>query len=172
MGEQELPDNETEAAMLAAAKQVFGNQPIPFEADFFADLGGHSLLAAPVRRRRARGARLAAITLQDVYTRRTLRAMSEAPDRSAAGGVGTQMAVRDLGFVAPPLLRRILCGTAQAIALPFVIALATSQWLGIFVTYLLLTGGSLGFFGEIAVLLLVISASTPSPPASRSAPNG
>ena len=153
-GEQELPDNETEAAMLAAAKQVFGNQPIPFEADFFADLGGHSLLAARFVGAVREAPALAAITLQDVYTRRTLRAMSEALIERT-GGVGTQMAVRDLGFVAPPLLRRILCGTAQAIALPFVIALATSQWLGIFVTYLLLTGGSLGFFGEIAVLLLV-----------------
>ncbi|WP_244478892.1 Pls/PosA family non-ribosomal peptide synthetase [Methylobacterium sp. Leaf106] len=153
-GEQELPDNETEAAMLAAAKQVFGNQPIPFEADFFTDLGGHSLLAARFVGAVREAPALAAITLQDVYTRRTLRAMSEALIERT-GGVGTQMAVRDLGFVAPPLLRRVLCGTAQALALPFVIALATSQWLGIFVTYLLLTGGSLGFFGEMAVLLLV-----------------
>ena len=45
-GEQEPPANETEAALVAAAKQVFGNQPIPLEGDFFADLGGHSLLAA------------------------------------------------------------------------------------------------------------------------------
>ena len=71
------------------------------------------------------------------------------------GGAGAQAAIRDLSFVAPPLLRRALCGFAQAVALPFVIALATSQWLGIFVTYLLLTGGSLGFFGELGVLLLV-----------------
>ena len=65
------------------------------------------------------------------------------------------MALRDLSFAHPPLLRRALCGLAQAIVLPFVIALATAQWLGIFVTYLLLTGGGLGFFGELAVMLLV-----------------
>ncbi|MFD0936304.1 Pls/PosA family non-ribosomal peptide synthetase, partial [Methylobacterium trifolii] len=68
---------------------------------------------------------------------------------------GTEAAIRDLSFEAPPLLRRALCGLAQAVALPIVIALATSQWLGIFVTYLLLTGGGLGFFGELGVLLLV-----------------
>ena len=45
-GEQEEPANETEAALLVAAKRVFGNQAIPFGADFFTDLGGHSLLAA------------------------------------------------------------------------------------------------------------------------------
>ena len=152
--EQAEPENETEAALLAAAKQVFGNQPIDLAGDFFTDLGGHSLLAARfVSAVRAVPA-LAAITLQDVYGRRTIRAMSEALI-ARTGGVGAEAAVRDLAFAPPPLLRRALCGLAQAAALPFVIALATSQWLGIFVTYLLLTGGGLGFFGEMAVLLAV-----------------
>ncbi|HYF56930.1 MAG TPA: amino acid adenylation domain-containing protein, partial [Salinarimonas sp.] len=47
---QEMPANETEAALLVAAKRVFGNQAIPFEADFFTELGGHSLLAARMKR--------------------------------------------------------------------------------------------------------------------------
>src|SRR3954452_9994720 len=34
-GEQEDPQNETEAALLVAAKRVFGNQALPFDADFF-----------------------------------------------------------------------------------------------------------------------------------------
>ncbi|WP_455957460.1 Pls/PosA family non-ribosomal peptide synthetase [Methylorubrum aminovorans] len=153
-GEQEAPDNETEAALLAAAKTVFGDGPIGLEADFFSELGGHSLLAARfVGAVRATPA-LAGITLQDVYTGRTLRAMA-ASLIERTGGVGAQTAIRDLSFTPPPLLRRALCGLAQAAALPFVIALATSQWLGIFVTYLLLTGGGLGFWGELGVLLLV-----------------
>ncbi|KAB1069523.1 Pls/PosA family non-ribosomal peptide synthetase [Methylobacterium planeticum] len=156
-GEQEPPANDTEAALLAAANQVFGAQPIPLEGDFFADLGGHSLLAARFVSAVRESPALAAITLQDVYARRTLRAMSEALiERN--GGAGSEAAIRDLSFAAPPLLRRALCGLAQAVALPVVIALATSQWLGIFVTYLLLTGGSLGFFGELGVLLLVYIA--------------
>lgn len=153
-GEQEPPENETEAALLTAAKQVFGNQAIPFEADFFTDLGGHSLLAARFVGAVREAPALAAITLQDVYAKRTLRAIAEALIERT-GGAGTQMALRDLSFAHPPLLRRALCGLAQAIVLPFVIALATAQWLGIFVTYLLLTGGGLGFFGELAVMLLV-----------------
>ncbi|UMY16363.1 amino acid adenylation domain-containing protein [Methylobacterium organophilum] len=153
-GEQEPPENETEAALLAAAHQVFGNQPIGFEADFFADLGGHSLLAARFVGAVREIPALAGITLQDVYAKRTLRSMAQALIERT-GGVGAQAAIRDLGFVAPPLLRRALCGLAQAVALPFVIALATAQWLGIFVTYLLLTGGSLGFWAELGVLLLV-----------------
>ncbi|WP_375410248.1 Pls/PosA family non-ribosomal peptide synthetase, partial [uncultured Methylobacterium sp.] len=153
-GEQEPPGNETEAALLAAANQVFGNQAIPFEADFFTDLGGHSLLAARFVGAVREAPALAAITLQDVYAKRTLRAIAEALIERT-GGAGTEMAVRDLSFAPPPLLRRALCGLAQAAALPFVIALATAQWLGIFVTYLLLTGGGLGFFGELAVMLMV-----------------
>ncbi len=83
---------------------------------------------------------LAGITLPDVYAKRTLRAMADALIERT-GGVGAEAAVRDLSFEPPPLLRRALCGLAQAVALPFLIALATVQWLGIFVTYLLLTGG-------------------------------
>jgi hypothetical protein len=43
---QEEPQNETEAALLAAAQKVLPPQSIPFDADFFTDLGGHSLIAA------------------------------------------------------------------------------------------------------------------------------
>ncbi|KQP73429.1 peptide synthetase [Methylobacterium sp. Leaf111] len=153
-GEQEPPRNETEAALLAAANRIFGNQAIPFEGDFFADLGGHSLLAARFVGAVREVPALAAITLQDVYGQRTLRAMADTLI-ARTGGAGTEMAIRDLSFPAPSLKRRFLCGLAQAAALPFVIALATAQWLGIFVTYLLLTGGGLGFFGELGVLLLV-----------------
>jgi non-ribosomal peptide synthetase-like protein len=153
-GEQEAPGDETEAALLAAAHRVFGNQAIPFEADFFADLGGHSLIAARFVSAVREAPALAAITLQDVYAQRTLRAMAAALV-ARTGGMGAAAAVRDLSFAPPPLARRFLCGLAQAIVLPFVIALATSQWLGIFVTYLLLTGGGMGFFGEMAVLLAV-----------------
>ncbi|MDP4021817.1 amino acid adenylation domain-containing protein [Methylobacterium sp. NEAU 140] len=153
-GEQEPPANETEAALVAAAKQIFGAQPIPLEGDFFADLGGHSLLAARFVSAVRETPALVGITLPDVYALRTMRAMADALI-ARNGGVGAAAATRDLSFAPPPLMRRALCGLAQAVALPFVIALTTSQWLGIFVTYLLLTGGGLGFFGELAVLLLV-----------------
>ncbi|WP_353744529.1 MULTISPECIES: Pls/PosA family non-ribosomal peptide synthetase [unclassified Methylobacterium] len=153
-GEQEPPANETEAALLAAGKQVFGNQPLGLTADFFTDLGGHSLIAARFVSAVRETPALTAITLQDVYGLRNFRAIADALILRT-GGAGSQQAARDLSFAPPPLLRRFLCGLAQAVALPFVIALATSQWLGIFVTYLLLTGGSLGFFAEMAVLLLV-----------------
>ena len=93
-GEQEPPANETEAALVAAAKQIFGAQPIPLEGDFFADLGGHSLLAARFVGAVRETPALAGITLQDVYAGRTLRVMaSNLIERT--GGVGTETAIRD-----------------------------------------------------------------------------
>jgi non-ribosomal peptide synthetase-like protein len=151
-GEQEIPRNETEAALLVAAKRAFGNQTLPFDADFFTDLGGHSLLAARFISAVRETPVLASITLQDVYEKRTLRRMAtHLIERT--GGAGAQAVVRDLSFEPPPLRRRFLCGLAQAAALPFLLTLTTAQWLGIFVTYLLLTGEELGFWAEMGSLL-------------------
>jgi len=92
---------------------------------------------------------LARITLQDVYTARSLRAMAELLDRKWAHGSKAE----DLSFVPPPLLRRFLCGCAQALALPVILALVTAQWLGVFVSYMLLTGAEASFFEEIVSLI-------------------
>ncbi|HEX8164727.1 MAG TPA: amino acid adenylation domain-containing protein, partial [Beijerinckiaceae bacterium] len=153
-GEQEEPANETETALLVAAKRVFGNQAIPFTADFFTDLGGHSLLAARFISAVREVPVLASITLQDVYGKRTLRAMAD-DLIERTGGAGAAHVVRDLSFTPPPLLRRFLCGLAQACALPVILTLNTAQWLGIFVTYLLLAGEGLGFWAQMAALLAV-----------------
>ncbi len=154
---QEMPRNETEAALLVAAKRVFGNQGIPFEADFFMDLGGHSLLAARFVGAVREAPALASITLQDVYAKRTLRAMAD-DLIERTGGAGAETVQRDLSFEPPPLRRRFLCGLAQAAALPFILTLNTVQWLGIFVTYILITGGELGFLAELVTLLAVYVA--------------
>ncbi len=147
--EQEEPRTETEAQLLESAKAVLPPQAIPFDADFFTDLGGHSLVAARflglVRQRHS----LASLTLQDVYATRTLRAMGALLD----GRLVHQAPPRDLSFTPPPLLRRFLCGLAQAIALPIIIALMTAQWLGVFISYMLLTGPDASLVQEIASLL-------------------
>ncbi len=153
-GEQEEPRNETEAALLAAAKRVFGNQALPLEADFFTDLGGHSLLAARFVSFVREIPALASITLQEVYAKRTLRVLSDHLI-VRTGGAGAATAIRDLSFAPPPLARRLLCGLAQAAALPLILTLTTAQWLGIFVTYLLIAGEGFGFFGEVTTLLSV-----------------
>ena len=80
--EQETPRDAMEAKLLEAAKRVFPDAPIPFDADFFTDLGGHSLLAARFVGVARETPALARITLQDLYAHRTLRALA----RHLAGG--------------------------------------------------------------------------------------
>ncbi|HMO29975.1 Pls/PosA family non-ribosomal peptide synthetase [Enterovirga sp.] len=154
-GEQEEPQTETEAVLLAAAKRALGQQSLALEGDFFTELGGHSLLAARfvsfVREEPA----LASITLQDVYRLRNIRAIA-ADLVVRTGGVGGGMVAQDLSFEPPPLLRRFLCGLAQAVALPFIIGLVTLQWLGLFIaSVFLIQGGEIGFFAEMAWLLVL-----------------
>ncbi|MEJ0093694.1 MAG: Pls/PosA family non-ribosomal peptide synthetase [Methylocella sp.] len=147
--EQEDPRTPTEASLLAAAKAVLPPQPIPFDADFFTDLGGHSLLAARFISLVRQTPALARITLQDVYGARSLRAIGELLDRKWA-----HMAeVEDLSFTPPPLLRRFFCGLAQAAALPIILGLVTAQWLGVFVSYMLLTGADASIGEEIISLI-------------------
>lgn len=153
-GEQEPPRNATEAALLDAAKRVLGASSLPLEADFFVDLGGHSLLAARFISIVRENPAYAGITLQDVYGARTLRGMAALLD-----GRGIAEA-QDLSFTPPPFLRRFLCGLAQAVALPVIIGLSTAQWLGIFVTYMLLSGEDLPLIGQIFALLGVYVAIT------------
>ena len=133
--EQETPRDAMEAKLLEAAKRVFPDAPIPFDADFFTDLGGHSLLAARFVGVARETPALARITLQDLYAHRTLRALG----RHLAGGPEIDIEPRDLSFEPPPLLRRLLCGLAQAAALPFLLSAITAQWLGVFVSYQLIT---------------------------------
>ncbi|HEV7874612.1 MAG TPA: Pls/PosA family non-ribosomal peptide synthetase, partial [Enterovirga sp.] len=154
---QEEPQNETEAALLAAAHRALGHRAMPFDGDFFADLGGHSLLAARFVSILRETPALASITLQDVYAKRTLRAISALLiDRN--GGAGSQAAVRDLSFEPPPFRRRFLCGLAQAIVLPFIIGLVTVQWLGLFIASVFLLQEDAGLLREMVVLLGLYTA--------------
>ncbi|WP_164255845.1 acyl carrier protein, partial [Stenotrophomonas maltophilia] len=83
--DQDQPRTATEAALLAAAAKVFPGQAVPFDADFFTDMGGHSLLAARFIGHVREDQRFAAITLQDVYGLRSLRAIAAALDQRGSG---------------------------------------------------------------------------------------
>lgn len=132
--EQEEPKTATEATLLAAAKPLFPGQAISFDADFFAELGGHSLLAATFLAALRENPSLPAITLQDIYGLRTLRAMAAKLDERTA-----PQTQADLSFSPPPILRRFLCGLAQAACMPLLLLALTGPWLTIFVTYELIT---------------------------------
>jgi non-ribosomal peptide synthetase-like protein len=149
---QEEPQTPAEAALLAAAQRVFPGQTIPFDADFFTELGGHSLIAARFVSVLRETLTFASLTLQDVYALRSLRRMGELLEqRSAESGPAQQ---RDLSFETPPLLRRFLCGVAQLAVLPFILALTTAPWLGVFVAYQLFSGEEHNFVSEVGALLV------------------
>ena len=148
-GKQEDPETETEKVLLAAAKRVFPGQNVPFQVDFFTELGGHSLIAAQFISAVRETPKLAGITLQDVYTHRTLRNIGHGVD-SRSGSAGGQI---DLRFTPVPFMRRFLCGCAQAAALPFILGLVTIQWLGLFLSSIWLLQDGAGFWIEMLVLL-------------------
>ncbi len=150
-GEQEEPATPTEAALLEAARRAFPGQAIPFEADFFLDLGGHSLLAAKFVSAVRETPALASLTLNEIYSARTLRAMGTLLD-ARAPSPGAKPA--DLSFDPPTLRRRFLCGLAQAVAMPFILALTTAPWLGVFISYMLLSGEDASFFTEMGTLMV------------------
>lgn len=147
---QEGPRTPTEALLLEAAQAVLPPQTLPFDADFFTDLGGHSLLAARFVSVLRQTPRLAGVTLQDMYRHRTLRALGTAIDHRSGSASGAAL---DLSFEPPPLRRRFLCGLAQAAVLPFILALMTFQWLGVFISYMLLTDGDASFLAEAVSLI-------------------
>lgn len=149
--EHEEPRTPTEAKLLDAARKVLPPQPIPLDADFFLDLGGHSLLAARFVSLVREVPELRRITLHDVYSARSLRTLAELLD----GKPEHAQAERDLRFAPPPFWRRFLCGLGQALVLPVILALVTVQWLGVFVSYMLLTSLNASFLEEVGSIVAV-----------------
>ena len=149
----ETPTTETEAILLEAAKRVFPGQPIGFDEDFFLVLGGHSLIAAHFVSHVRQTPHLAHITLQDIYSGRTLRAVAQKLD----AGLSRHHARPSQSFAPPPVARRLICAAAQALVLPIILALATAPWLGVFVSYMLLSGDDADFLTEVAYLLTTYS---------------
>jgi non-ribosomal peptide synthetase-like protein len=146
---EDHPQTHTEALLLDAAKRVLPGRAIQLEADFFIDLGGHSLIAAQFVSIMRENPAFTGITLQDIYQQRNLRALGDALD-SRFGDASAPPP--DLGFAPPPKLRRVLCTIAQAVLLPIILTISTLQWLGIFVTYMMISELDYGFWKEAAVL--------------------
>ncbi|MBB4066665.1 Pls/PosA family non-ribosomal peptide synthetase [Gellertiella hungarica] len=142
------PQTPTEEALHAAACALFPGATLSMEADFFTDFGGHSLLAARFLSLVRQNPAHAGLGLQDVYRDRTLRAMAARLDADAAGSAGAA----DLSFEPPPLLRRFLCGLAQAAAMPLVLGLMSAQFLGVFLAYWFMASGEMGVLAEMAAL--------------------
>ncbi|CAM5761637.1 D-alanine--D-alanyl carrier protein ligase [Labrys miyagiensis] len=138
----------TEAQLLQAAQDVLRVPSIDLEADFFTELGGHSLLAARFVSRVRGVPSLAAIAIRDLYAHRTLRNLARALEENASDTARPP----DRSFEPVPLKRRFFCGLAQAVALPFIIALVSVQWIGLLLASIVLVGEEASLLSELAVL--------------------
>lgn len=130
------PETEAEVALFVALARFFPGQPIRRNAGFFDDLGGHSLLAARLVSALREDARFAHMTVNDIYRNRRIGAIADAMQAGRVAGEASVLPP----FAPVPALRRVLCGVAQALTLPFMICLQIMNWLAPFFTYHFFTG--------------------------------
>jgi amino acid adenylation domain-containing protein len=151
-GEQEAPSSVTEAHLVKAAREALALPAVPLDGDFFLDLGGNSLVAARFVSEVRKVPHLAGLAMQDVYAARSIRKLARLLDERARENAGAGNERTDLSFTPPPFMRRFLCGLAQLVALPFIIALVTAQWIGLLLASIYLVRDDSSLLTEIAVL--------------------
>lgn len=154
-GDSDVPQSPAEHALFAALATLFPGQPLRREHDFFYDLGGHSLLAARLASALRADPAFAHATVRNIYEHRTLAAIAEAL------AAGQQHApVTSVERARTSTLKRWLCGTAQAAAVPVLIAIRMGQWLAPFFTYHYFTGDptdSVAFAITASILVFLLT---------------
>jgi non-ribosomal peptide synthetase-like protein len=130
------PRSADEAALFAALEKLFPGGGFESEADFFDDLGGHSLLAARLVSLLRTHADYAGLSVREIYELRRLGQIARAMERQRLDSRPASPSPR----AATPLLRRFLCGIAQAVAAPFFVLLHMADWLAPFFVYHYFTG--------------------------------
>ena len=155
--ESDLPETEAETALFAALARFFPGLPLRRHSDFFDDLGGHSLLAARLVSALREDPRFARMTVNDVYGQRRIAAIAAAMQAGMAPPAGEASAA---AFTVAPGARRWLCGLAQALVLPVLIALHIMNWLAPFFTYHYYTGepGDSVAFAVLASVLVFLAS--------------
>ena len=133
--DSDTAESPAEAVLFAELAKLFPGQPIHRDGDFFTDLGGHSLFAARLASALRRHGEFASFTVRDVYQQRTIGRIAEA---LAESGAHTQ--VLEPTWTPPSNVKRWLCGVAQALTIPGLVALRMAQWLAPFFSYHFLTG--------------------------------
>ncbi len=129
------PQNEAESILFAILQKLFPNQAIRLSADFFDDLGGHSLLAAVLTSELREYPEYAQITIQNIYQNRKVGAISQFMLAQTK-----QQQMREVNSYEVNSLHRVLCGVAQLVVIPVLIALTILQWLAPFFSYHYFTG--------------------------------
>lgn len=133
------PQNPAEQVLFDILAQLFPNQPVQLQTDFFDDMGGHSLLAAVLISHLREHTAYSHLTIQHIYQARHIgniaKLMLEQPDRPQQSSHVFEQGNQQHG------LHRIYCGIAQLLVIPLLISMNILQWLAPFFTYHYLTGG-------------------------------
>jgi len=137
-GESDTPENKTEEILFSALNSLFPGLAIHRTSDFFVDLGGHSLMAARLVSLLRQHSRFAYFKIADIYQQRNVGKIAELLE--AAGAAQDVMKDEQTDWVTPPGWKRWLCGAAQALVIPWLVAIRMVQWLAPFFTYHFLTG--------------------------------
>ncbi|MFZ6725734.1 Pls/PosA family non-ribosomal peptide synthetase [Undibacterium sp. MH2W] len=137
-GDSDCASSETEECLFEALNRLFPGQPIRRDLDFFADLGGHSLMAAKLVSLLRKNSRFAYFKIADIYQQRSIGKIAELLE--VAGVAQDQAHATEATWTPPPTWKRWLCGAAQAVVIPWLVAIRMVQWLAPFFTYHFLTG--------------------------------
>ncbi|WMW82360.1 amino acid adenylation domain-containing protein [Undibacterium cyanobacteriorum] len=140
-GESEQAETDAEQVLFAALGTLFPGQSLRRPADFFDDLGGHSLMAARLVSALRQDARYAYFKISDIYQSRQLGKIAEVMQYGAVSPVtaSTNEVKAARGGIAVDV-KRWICGAAQAIAIPCLVAIRMLQWLSPFFAYHFFTG--------------------------------
>ncbi len=149
--ESDVARNDVEAVLIQAAKEIFPGQAIKLDADFFTEMGGHSMLAAQFISKVRQHPLGALITLQDMYSSRTLTKIGEI--LIERGALDAANASADTPSRAPSR-RRFWCGVAQALTLPFILVLHAAPWMAIFIAYTIISPDENSLFGDLSFVFV------------------
>ncbi|MES2069821.1 MAG: Pls/PosA family non-ribosomal peptide synthetase [Pseudomonadota bacterium] len=133
--ESDVAETPAEEVLFAALGKLFPGQAIRRDADFFADLGGHSLFAARLVSTLRTDARFAYFKISDIYQSRSIGRIAEVLTETQ-----TVATVASVDWTPPPGARRWICGAAQAVVIPWLVAMRMVQWLAPFFAYHFFTG--------------------------------
>jgi non-ribosomal peptide synthetase-like protein len=149
---------EAEQQLASVWAPLFAPLPVSVKDDFFLDLGGHSLLAARMVSELRKTALFERLSMLDVYHFSTIESLAaEMMSRNGAGKGIVKAYPGDSAMpTATPASRRgevqidaseservrfwrhFSCGTAQLVALVFILSFFALQWLAPYLTYTIL----------------------------------
>lgn len=160
------PSTPHEATLLAIWEEMFQPARVGLDDDFFLTFGGHSLLAASLATMLRRQPRFRRVSVADIYRHPTVRLLAARLDElelPAPGAAASTTGTSTLKPIRHRAATGVLAGmSVQTVALYFVFALSSVQWLGPYLTYNRLLDAKVGSLTALLVALAVMLGTYPA----------